>query len=87
MPGTNEFVENLFLMTLNRRMENIFLLTSNQFRLVAAMNFGFCAIPITKYQGFMTNDFQLNLVENSLLTLKYFKDPKSKNQCDFGYLS
>ena len=43
----NEYIENLFLMTENRKENNIFLLTSNHFRLVAAKECGFCIIPIT----------------------------------------
>ena len=57
VPDSDENIENLFLMTQNRKKENIFLLTSNQIRVVAAMDFGFCGIPIIKYQNFMQNDF------------------------------
>ena len=34
----------------------------------------------------MENDFQLKLVENYLLKLRYTSDMKSKNNIDFGYL-
>jgi hypothetical protein len=53
---------------------------------VAAMDQGFCAIPIIKFQNFMQNDFQLNLLENYILKLKYDRDMKTKNMRDFGYL-
>jgi hypothetical protein len=82
----NDHIENLFLLDSNRKINNIFLISSNQFRIVSAMDLGFCAIPIIKFQSFMQNDYQLNLVENYLLKLKYSKDMKSKNQCDFGFL-
>lgn len=35
----------------------------------------------------MENDFQLKLVENYLLKLRYTSDMKSKNNIDFGYLT
>lgn len=35
----------------------------------------------------MQNDYQLNLLENYLVKLKYSKDMKAKNQIDFGYLT
>jgi hypothetical protein len=35
----------------------------------------------------MQDDYQLNLVLNYLLRLKYFKDIKTKNKADFGYLT
>lgn len=81
-------VENLFLMTSNRKPGNIFLLTSNHFRIVCSKECGFCVIPITQ---FLCNndqaDIQLNLVENYLLKLRYTNDMKSKNNIDFGYLT
>lgn len=57
VPDSEDFIENMFLMTQNRKKENIFLLTSNQFQVVAAMDCGFCGIPIIKFQSFMQNDF------------------------------
>jgi len=45
----SESMENLFILTQNRKPENIFLISSNQFKLVAVMDLGFCAIPIIKY--------------------------------------
>ena len=51
------------------------------------MDSGFCAIPVIKFQCFMQNDYQLNLLENYLVKLKYSKDMKAKNQIDFGYLT
>jgi len=53
---------------------------------VAAMEHGFCSIPVTKFQCFSQNDFQLNLLENYLVRLKNSKDMKAKNQIDFGFL-
>jgi hypothetical protein len=85
--NADEYLENLFLLTSNRKRGNIFLLTSNAMRIVTMMDNGFCAIPITQFQSFMQNDFQLNLVENYLLKLKYAKDMKIKNMKDFGYLT
>jgi hypothetical protein len=51
------------------------------------MDAGFCAIPVVKFQAFMQSDYQLNLLENYLVKLKYSKDMKAKNQRDFGYLT
>lgn len=50
------------------------------------MNCGFCALPVVKYDKNAKNDFQLNLLETYLIKLRYFKDMKSKNHKDFGYL-
>jgi hypothetical protein len=49
----NEYIENLYLLTKNRNVHDIFLITSNQFRIVQAMDSGFCAIPVIKFQPFM----------------------------------
>lgn len=35
----------------------------------------------------MLNDFQLNLIENYIVKLKYSRDMKTKNMRDFGYLA
>lgn len=72
----DEYVDNLFLLTSNRKPENIILLSSNQLRIVTAMDCGFCAIPVINYQSFMNHDFQLNLVENYVLKLRYSKNIK-----------
>ena len=77
---------NLFLLTKNRKFENIILISGNPFRVVAAMDLGFCGIPIIKFTNFMQNDYQLNLLENYLIKLKYSNDMKSKNTTDFGFL-
>ena len=45
----NEHVENLFLMTGNRKKDNIFLISSNPFNIVLPKDCGFCVIPITKF--------------------------------------
>ena len=82
-----ESLENLYCLTHNRENTNIFLLTSNQKRLVAAMDQGFCGIPVLKYQKFDNDDFQLRLIENYLIKHQYFIDAKSKNINDFGILT
>lgn len=49
------------------------------------MDQGFCAIPIsqiTKYNS--ADDIMLNLLENYLIKLQFFKDTRSKNMHDFG---
>ena len=51
------------------------------------MDAGFCAIPVTKFQAFMQSDYQLNLLENYLMKLKYSKNMEAKNQKDFGFLA
>ena len=79
-------VENLFLMTSNRKENNIFLLTSNSLSIITAKECDFCVIPISQYQNDGTPDIQLNLVENYLLKLRYTNEMKSKNDIDFGYL-
>ena len=87
IPGWSEQVENLFLLTNNRKEGNIFLLSANQVRLITAMENGFCVVPIMQYSDItIDTDIQLNLVENYLLKLRYFSDLKSKNDIDFGFL-
>jgi hypothetical protein len=83
----DEYIGNLQLLATNRRAADIFLITSNQFRIVHCMDSGFCAIPVVKFQCFMQSDYQLNLLENYLVKLKYSKEMKTKNQNDFGYLT
>ena len=45
----NEVVDNLYLLGSNRRPYDIFVITSNQFRIVTAMDCGFCSIPVIKF--------------------------------------
>ena len=56
---------------------------------MAAKDNGFCVIPLTKYGSGnnIDKDYQLNLVENYLLLLRYTNDMKSKNNIDFGFLT
>lgn len=82
----DESIENLLLLTLNRQKHNIFLLSSNPFSVTVAMDQGYCAIPVTRFQNPNRKDYQLNLVENYLLKLRYSKNMKSKNDIDFGFL-
>ena len=49
----DECIDNLFLLTSNRSAHDIFLITSDQFRIVTAMDCGFCSIPVIKFQAFM----------------------------------
>ena len=83
----DEHIENLFLMTENRKESNIVLLSSNNFRLVSAKELNFCVIPITKFVRNEVKDIQLNLVEKYLILLRYNIDMKCKNNIDFGYLT
>ena len=83
---SSEMVENLYLITSNRKSNNIFLLTSNPTSLITAKECNFCVIPISQYSNDGNTDIQLNLVENYLLKLRYTTDMKSKNDIDFGYL-
>ena len=57
VPELNEYIDNLFLFLKNRKAEDIYLLTGNQLRLMAAMDSGFCVVPIVQYQSFMFNDY------------------------------
>ena len=88
IPEAKEYIENLLLMTQNRKPNHIFLISSNQLRLIAAKESGFCAIPIMQYQQNMVDDDkQLNLVENYLIKLRYSNDMMYKNNIDFGFLT
>ena len=73
-------------LTQNRKPENIFLLSSRPFSIVAAMDHGFCSVPVIRYQQSPIDDFQLKLIENYIIKLKYSKDNKLRNITDFGFL-
>jgi hypothetical protein len=81
------FVENLFVLTGNRKDSNIFLVSGNHFNLVLAKDIGFCIIPIVPFVRSNQQDVELNMVENYLLKLRYAKDMKGKNDIDFGVLT
>jgi hypothetical protein len=57
MEDLSESIENMHILTKNRDRSKIFMLNSNQVRLVASMDQGFCGIPVLKYQKFDTSDF------------------------------
>ena len=57
LPEVDEHVLSLPLLTENREASDIFMITSKQFQIVTAMDLGFCAIPVIKFQCFMQNDF------------------------------
>ena len=57
IPEIDQTVENLQQLRGYRHMHQIFLITSNKNSLVAAMQQGFCGIPVTKYVQFDENDF------------------------------
>jgi hypothetical protein len=73
-------------MTGNRKKADIFLISSSPFSIVFAKDCGFSIIPMQKFIGMNKEDFQLNLVENYLLKLRYSNDMKAKNDIDFGFL-
>ena len=83
----NEHIENLFVMTGNRKKGDIFLVSSKHFSIVVAKDCRFSVIPISKFLSSIKDDFQLNLVENYLLKLRYTSDMKAKNDIDFGFLT
>ena len=81
-----ESVENLQVLRGFRHKHQIFLITSHKASLVAAMQQGFCGIPVTKYVQFDDQDFQLRILEFYLIQLQFQKDTLAKNINDFGYL-
>lgn len=83
VPKLSESFENLETLTKNRKPERIFLMSSNASRLVMAIKQGFCVIPVTPFKSFNFDDFELNIAENYLIKLKYFKECKHKNCKDF----
>lgn len=52
--------------------------------LVSSIDQGFCAIPISPFNKYDCEDFMLNLLENYLLKLQFYKDTKAKTLNDFG---
>ena len=49
LPESDDMVEDLLLLTSNRKENNIFILTSNPMSIVTAKECDFCSIPISKY--------------------------------------
>ena len=80
-------MENLFLLTGNRKEGNIFLISGGHFNIILAKDCGFCVIPIVPFVRSNQQDVELNMVENYLLKLRYANDMKGKNDIDFGFLS
>lgn len=86
MPQRQDKVENLFLLTSNRKQSSVFFLSSNMLSLVSAKECGFCVIPINLFQQIDDAEIDLYLVEKYLLKLRYASDQQYKNQTDFGFL-
>lgn len=63
------------------------LLTSNQVRLIAAKESGFCAIPVVSYLNLLSNNYQLSLVQKYLLKINDINDLKTQVNKDFGFLT
>jgi len=83
----NEYIENLLLLTKNRKIENIILISSNAFRIIAALKSGFFTIPVIPYQSFCKDDYQPSLVEHYILKIRHLKDMKKRLKDDFEFLT
>lgn len=77
------YIENLMILTKNRKLDDILLLSSDPFRIVAARSQGFLVIPILPYETFYTNDFQLCLVENYILKHRHCNELSIRVKVDF----
>lgn len=60
------------------------IISSDPIILVSSMDQGFCSIPITSFFKHDNDDIMLNLLENYLIKLRFYKDTKAKNINDFG---
>lgn len=85
-PEINAKLINMQILCNERTHGNLYFFSSFKMGLVAAMDQGFCVIPITKWLKHEIGDFMLNLVENYLIKLQYFKESKAKNLIDFGFM-
>lgn len=66
-PNFQGTLVNLHLLLMNRTPSSLFLVSSNQLNLVAAMDLGFCSLPINEFLKHDQTDFMLNLMENYLI--------------------
>ena len=82
----DQHLENLDLLQGDRKRHEIFFVSSDKLKIVAAMERGYCGIPVTKYVKFDELDYQLNILEYYLIKLQYNKDTLTKNINDFGIL-
>lgn len=69
LPEIGATIANLFLLCKNRKESDIFIVTSNKMSLVASMDQGFCAVPITQFTKYDLDDFMLNILENYIIRL------------------
>ena len=80
------WVENLLVLTKNRRKDNLIFISSNPARIMAAVRGGFLAVPVLQYEVFYRDDFQLSLVEHYILKIRHLRDMKTRLRNDFRFL-
>ena len=79
-------VENLQILLQFRLKDDIIMVSSNPQRIVVAKSQGFSVVPIIPYERFYRDDYQLNLLENYLLSIRYRKDMAQKIKNGFEFL-
>ena len=79
-------LENLMILLNNRLKSNIIFISSHSFRIVSAINQGFATIPIVQYESFYRDDFQLNLIENYIFSVRNQTNVHIQINDDFQFL-
>ena len=70
-----------------RHKDNLIVISSDPFSIVAAMHQGYQTVPIIQFESFLRSDFQLNLVENYLLKLRYGSKVPETVKNNFKFLT
>lgn len=83
-PQIEQTLQNLRILMKNRDPPTMVIISSDPIILVSGMDQGFCSIPISSPKWYNEDDIMLNLLENYLIKLKFYKDTKAKNINDFG---
>ena len=82
-----EFAENLQLLLSNRNKKQILFMSTSAYSIMNAVLQGFAVIPILPCHIIIPGDYQLLLVEQYLLRIKYTHASGSLVRNDFEYLT
>jgi len=82
----DRYVENLLLLTKNRKKEDLIYISSNPFRIITALNDGYLTIPLIQYECQGRSEYQLCLLENYIMKHRHLKDMRARIREDFKFL-
>jgi hypothetical protein len=80
-------IENLMLLTKNRPRDSIIFVSTSPLSITAANWQKFLTIPIVPFEDFFHVDYQLNLLEIYILSVRNLECIKQKIITDFKVLS